>query len=298
MIHKVVIPLVCALLAVTVHAQDASSPLVIVTPARGDSHVQSPALGWIGSGLVEAWFNGSIANDIKDFQRSAGRTDWDDLAMSDFSCIGVPAGKPCRDVFKFDGNEDAVIAKVRGTGATHVVVVSMFQQFNGVRYRARATLREIELGDKQSKVQRTLTAFYASDVPESVSREAKGNSDRLREYWTSGPNPMLDQEGRTSLRQLRDMLDTLYTADHNNGSAPDGWQGSKPIRELEAAGRAHCHGLPCFETKVFAEHDSYIWLATGRRGGDYGWTLICLDQNAALHNANWVIQSMPVLTKN
>jgi hypothetical protein len=104
-------------------------------------------------------------------------------------------------------------------------VISLFQQFNGIRYRARATLREMELGDKSPKVQRTLTAICNSDAPENEVRAAKGNSSELRGYWTSG-------------------------------------------------------------------------LAGGRRSGDYGWTLICLDRNAALHNANGMIRSLPVLMSN
>lgn len=293
MIHKVATFLALSLLSLTASAQDAPAPLIIVTPARGDAQLGGANLGVVGALLASAWFNGRIADDIKEFQRSTGGTNWDDLAASDFSCIGVPAGKPCRDVQKFDGNEDALIARLRSNGITRAVVVSLFQQFNDIRYRARATLREIDLSDKSPRVQRTLTAIYSSDAPENVHKAD------LRDYWTGGVTPVLDQEARTSLRQLRDMLDTLFVADHNDGNAPDGWKDLKPIREMESAGRAHCHGLPCFETRYLAQQDSsHIWLATGGRSADYGWMLISLNQNAALHNANAMIQALPVLMKN
>jgi hypothetical protein len=298
MVHKLITSLALALLAVSARAQEVAAPLIIVTPARGDTAIHVGAIGLIGGALASGWFNSRVAGEVRDFQHSTGATNWDDLAMSVFSCIGTPAGTPCRDAFKFDGDQDAAVAKARSSGATHVVVVSLFQQFNGIRYRARATLRDIELGGKGPQVQRTLTAFYNSDAPESVMRAAKGDADQIREYWMSGSRSMLDQQARASLRQLRDMLDTLYTADHNDGNEPDGWKNMKPIREFESSGRAKCRGLPCMSTKVFSDHDGYLWLGTGRRSGDYGWTLVCLDQNAALHNANDVIQTLPALMKD
>jgi hypothetical protein len=293
MIHKVATFLALTLLSLPASAQDATAPLIIVTPSHGDANIGGANLGVFGSVLANAWFNGRIADDVKEFQQSTGGTNWDDLAASDFACIGVPPGKPCRDVQKFDGKGDELIAKLRSNGVRHAIVVSLFQQFNGVRYRARANLREIDLSDKSPRVQRTLTGIYNSDAPDNVQKAD------LRDYWTGGVTPVLDQEARTSIRQLRDMLDTLYVADHNDGNAPEGWKDLKPIREMESAGRAHCHGLPCFETKYWAQQDSsHIWLATGSRSADYGWTLISLNPGAALHNANAVIQGLPVLMKN
>ena len=66
MIHKVATSLLLTLLSLTATAQDAPAPLIIVTPTRGDAQLGGAALGVIGG------------------------TNWDELAASDFSGIGVP----------------------------------------------------------------------------------------------------------------------------------------------------------------------------------------------------------------
>jgi hypothetical protein len=250
------------LLAATARAQEAGAPLVLAIPSHGDYQPHGGYLGIVGAIITDLWFNSRIAKDIKDFQQSAGATKWDELAAGEFSCVGIPPGQKCRDVLRFDGNEEELNAKLRASGATHAIVIGFFQQFNGLHYRARATLREVELLGKGTQVHRTLTAIYNSDAPEAVNEAAKGSSAKLRDYWMTGTTSILEQEGLTSLTRLRDMLNTLLATVGDDGNTSDGWKNLKPISELEALGRAHCHGLPCFRTRVFADQADHIWLAS------------------------------------
>jgi hypothetical protein len=93
----------------------------------------------------------------------------------------------------------------------------------------------------------------SSETPDAVSDAAKGDANKLRDYWTAGASPVLEQEGRASLPQLTGMLCALFAADHEDRRAPDGWKDLKRIGVAEASGRAHCHGLGCLETRVFAD---------------------------------------------
>ena len=288
------------------HAQSSIAPLILVTPLQmhqsatslgggGPGYVPGIVANALVGGFIDTWLTGRGTKYMGDFRQLTSGTKWDDLAAGMFACVGIPQGQKCRDVLKFNGDDTDLSAKLHDAGSSQAIVIVMLQQFDGKRYRAYATLRDVELGPKAPKVSRTFTAIYSSETPDAVSDEAKGDANKLRDYWTGGTSPVLEQEGRASLSQLAGMLSALFAADHEDRRAPDGWKDLKRISVAEASGRAHCHGLGCFETRVFTDQGGYLWIASTYRHPNYGWTLIALDQNAALHNACFMLQALPVL---
>jgi len=289
-------------------AQSASAPLVIATALRAPDpghvtriHVKSARDGFVTptglyanalvGGILGSWITSTAGEQIKAFQRVTAGTDWSQLAAQEFACVGVPQGEKCRDVLMFSGDEKDLHDRLHANGASQAIVIVLLQQFDGKRYRARATLREMDLEPGVPTVRRMFTTIYSSDTPEAI----RGNSEKMHDYWLSGTAPFLQQEGRTSLSQLGDMLNTLFAADHNERGAPEGWKDLKSITTLVQAGRAHCRGLACMGTREFADHGDHIWVAADGRSREDGWLLICLDHNAALRNANAQYQSLPIL---
>ena len=242
-------------------------------------------------GILGGWLTSSAGKQIKEFQRATPDTDWDELAAEAFHCVGIQPGQKCRNVILFNGDEKDLRSRLRMSGASQAVVIVLLQQFDGKRYRARATLRDMDLTGNVPKVLRVFTTIYNSDTPEGVH----GNSAKLHNYWLSGTSPFLRQEGETSLAQLNDMLNTLNARDHDEHSEPDGWKELKSIRAFEATGVAHCHGFDCMGTRAYADHGDHIWITGEGHSREDGWLLISLDRNAALRNANATYQSLPVL---
>jgi hypothetical protein len=290
------------------HAENASVPLVIATPLSPPHtghimpvHVKSAQDGLVAptglyanalvGGILGSWITSTGGKQIKQFQRVTAGTDWSQLATQSFACVGIPQGQKCRDVLLFTGDEKGLRERLHASGASQAIVIILLQQFDGKRYRARATLREMDLGPDVPAVRRMFTTIYSSDAPESI----RGSATRLHDYWFSGTTPFLQQEGQTSLSQLSEMLNTLFAADHNERGMPEGWKDLKSITTLVASGRVHCRGLACMGTREFADHGDHIWIAADGRSREDGWLLISLDRNAALRNANAQYQSMPIL---
>lgn len=299
------VPVMLLLLTLRAHAQDVPSPLVLATPARAPqqpdttpTRVANPATMAANAlvlGFLESWIAGRADKQVHEFQESTQAVEWGDLAGGILSCVGIPQGQKCRTVIKFNGNEDDLAGKLHEAGASQAVVVVLLQQFDGQRYRARATLREMELTPKAPKIHRMFTAISNSDTPDEVTHEAHGDSAKVRNYWTAGTSPLLEKEARASLSELKDMLDILYAAVPDEHGSPNGWKDLKPISEFEASGRARCHGLQCLTTRAFADHGDHIWIASSESLRGQGWILISLDRNAALHNAGIIMQSLPAL---
>jgi hypothetical protein len=292
------------------HAQGTNVPLVIATALRPPSahtshlipvHMKSAQDGLVAptglyanalvGGILGSWITSTAGQQIKLFQRVTAGTDWSQLASQDFACVGIAAGEKCRDVVLFAGDEKDLHDRLRASGAKQALVIVLLQQFDGKRYRARATLREMDLEPDVPAVHRMFTTIYNSDAPEAI----RGSAAKLHDYWLGGPTPLLQQEGRTSLSQLSEMLNTLFAADRNERGAPEGWKDLKPIDTLVASGRARCHGIACMGTREFADHGDHIWIAADGRSREDGWLLISLDRNSALRNANAQYQSLPIL---
>jgi len=242
-------------------------------------------------GILGSWITSTAGQQIKQFQKDTSGTDWSRLASEDFACVGIPTGEKCRDVVLFTGDEKDLHDRLHASGAVQAIVIVLLQQFDGKRYRARATLREMDLRPDVPTVRRMFTTIYNSDAPEAL----RGNTTKLHEYWLAGTTPLLQQEGQTSLSQLGQMLNTLFASDRNERGAPEGWKDLKSINTLVASGRAQCHGIACMGTREFADHGDHIWIAADGRSREDGWLLISLDRNAALRNANAQYQSLPIL---
>lgn len=292
------------------HAQSTNVPLVIATALRPPSahtshiipvHMKSAQDGLVApsglyanalvGGILGSWITSTAGQQIKQFQRVTAGTDWSRLASEDFACVGIPAGEKCRDVVLFTGDEKDLHDRLHASGASEAIVIVLMQQFDGKRYRARATLREMNLRPDVPTVRRMFTTIYNSDAPEAI----RGSAAKLHDYWFAGTSPLLQQEGQASLSQLSEMLNTLFAADRNERGAPEGWKDLESINTLVASGRAHCRGIACRGTREFADHGDHIWIAADGRSREDGWLLICLDRNAALRNANAQYQSMPIL---
>jgi hypothetical protein len=292
------------------HAQSTNVPLVIATalrpPSAHTSHIipvrmKSAQDGLVApsglyanalvGGILGSWITSTAGQQIKQFQRVTAGTDWSRLASEDFACVGVPAGEKCRDVVLFTGDEKDLHDRLHASGASQAIVIVLLQQFDGKRYRARATLREMDLQPNVPTVRRMFTTIYNSDAPEAI----RASAAKLHDYWFAGTTPLLQQEGQASLSQLGEMLNTLFAADRNERGAPEGWKDLESIDTLVASGRAHCRGIACRGTREFADHGDHIWIAADGRSREDGWLLICLDRNAALRNANAQYQSLPIL---
>lgn len=299
---------IAALWLATAQAQTANAPLVIATPLsaprvghRALVHVKSAQDGLVAptglyanalmGGILGGWITSTAGQQIKEFQRVTAGTDWSQVAAKDFACIGVTPGQKCRDVLMFTGDEQDLRARLRATGASQAIVIILLQQFDGKRYRARATLREMDLAPNVPAVRRMFTTIYSSDAPEAIRKSAA----KMHDYWFSGAAPFLQQEGSTSLSQLSDMLNTLFATDRGERGAPEGWKDLKSINTLVASGRVNCHGLACMGTREFADYGDHIWIVADGRSREDGWLLISLDRNAALRNANAQYQSLPIL---
>ena len=217
------------------HAQSANAPLVIATPLRPPHagyampvHMKSAQDGLVAptglyanalvGGILGGWITSTAGQQIKQFQRVTAGTDWSQLATQDFACIGIPQGQKCRDVLLFTGDETDLRARLHASGASQAIVIVLLQQFDGKRYRARATLREMDLEPNVPTVRRMFTTIYSSDAPEAI----RGNAAKVHDYWFAGTAPFLRQEGQTSLSQLSAMLNTLFAADRNRRGAPEG----------------------------------------------------------------------------
>ena len=286
----------------------ANAPLVIATPlstprARSTkwAYMKSAQDGLVAptglyanalvGGILGGWITSSAGQQIKQFQRVTAGTDWSQLAARDFACVGVPQGRKCRDVVMFTGDEQDLRARLHASGSSQAIVIILLQQFDGKRYRARATLREMDLSSNVPTVRRMFTTIYNSDAPEAIRKSAT----KMRDYWFSGATPFLQQEGQISLSQLSDMLNTLFASDRGERGAPEGWKDLKSINTLVASGRARCHGIACMGTREFADYGDHIWIVADGRSREAGWLLISLDRNAALRNANAQYQSLPIL---
>lgn len=287
------------------YAQDANTPLILATPpanaAAGHDSIPSTPLGPNGgaspygllvNALVGSWIDSTAGKQIKQFKQSTPGTDWGDLAAQTFACVGVPRGGKCRNVLMFTGRDADLQAKLQALRSSRAIVIVLLQQFDGTRYRARATLREVELlASGAPKTQRVFTVIYNTDAPDDI----RGDSQKVRDYWTAGPQSLLTTEAQASLSEMSDMLDTLFLTDHDDHSPPDGWKELKSIKQFEASGLARCHGALCWDTRAFAEHGNRIWIASDIRSREEGWLLISLDRNAALRNSNFQFQSLPIL---
>ena len=307
-LRKITAGAIAALWLAAAHAQSTNVPLVIATPLS-PAHAKHARAIYIKSaqdglvaptglyanalvgGILGGWITSTAGQQIKQFQRVTAGTDWSQLAAQDFACVGLPQGQKCRDVLMFTGDEKDLRARLHASGASQAIVIVLLQQFDGKRYRARATLREMDLGTDVPAVRRMFTTIYSSDAPEGIRK----SSAKLHDYWFSGAAPFLQQEGQTSLSQLSDMLNTLFAADRTERGAPEGWENLKSINTLVATGRVRCHGLACTGTREFADYGDHIWIVADGRSREDGWLLISLDRNAALRNANAQYQSMPIL---
>jgi len=308
LIRQMAVGSLAALLGMTAQAQSATPPLVLALPLS-NAHAVPGALpnsklnssGFLSpsglfanalvGGILGGWLTSIAGKQIKEFQQATPDTDWSDLAAEAFHCVGIQSGQKCRNVILFNGDEKDLSTRLHASGASQAVVVVLLQQFDGKRYRARATLRDMSLTSDVPKVLRVFTTIYNSDTPDGVH----GNSAKLHDYWLSGTAPFLQQEAETSLSQLNDMLNTLFASDHNEHKEPEGWKDLKSISAFEATGVAHCHGLACMGTRAYADHGDHIWIAGESNSREDGWLLICLDRYAALRNANATYQSLPVL---
>jgi hypothetical protein len=309
-LRQVAAAVIAALWLGAAHAQNdggPQAPLVIATPLRlplrdqSTAHAHSTQYGFVTptglyanalvGGILGSWITSTAGQQIKEFQQVTAGTDWSALAAKDFACVGITPGQKCRDVLMFTGDEKELRARLRASGSPQAIVIVLLQQFDGKRYRARATLREMDLGSDVPTVRRMFTTIYSSDAPEAIRR----NVAKMHDYWFSGTSSFLQQEGQTSLSQLGDMLNALFAADRNKRGAPEGWKDLKSITTLVAAGRAHCSGLACVGTREFADYGDHIWIAADGRSREDGWLLISLDRNAALRNANAQYQAMPIL---
>ena len=293
------------------NAQSANVPLVIATALRPPSahtshlipiHMKSAQDGLVApsglyanalvGGILGSWITSTAGQQIKQFQRVTAGTDWSQLASANFACVGIAVvGGKCRDVVLFTGDEKDLHDRLHASGASQAIVIVLLQQFDGKRYRARATLREMDLKPDVPAVRRMFTTIYNSDAPEAI----RGSKAKLHDYWFAGSTPLLQQEGQASLSQLSEMLNALFAADRNERGAPEGWKDLKSINTLVASGRAHCHGIACMGTREFADHGDHIWIAADGRSREDGWLLISLDRNSALRNANAQYQSLPIL---
>lgn len=297
-----------ALLGTLAHAQSAPAPLVLALPLSNahalpgvppDNKLNSKGFvaptglfaNALVGGILGGWITSSAGKQIQEFQQATPGSDWGELAAEAFHCVGIQPGQQCRNVILFKGDEKDLTVRLRASGSPRAVVIVLLQQFDGKRYRARSTLREMDLTAEVPKVMRVFTTIYNSDTPDGVH----GNSAKMHDYWLAGTTPFLPREAETSLSQLSDMLNTLFVSNPDGHSAPQGWNDLKSIRTFEAAGVAHCHGMACMGTRAYADHGDHVWIAGEGHSREDGWLLICLDRYAALRNANVVYQSLPIL---
>jgi hypothetical protein len=272
-------------------ADEVPSPVVLVYPSDVGFHAMT--LGILGDYLVDQFMNHRGATQMQAFQEATAEVKWADIDMSGFACIGIPAGQPCRQLLRFDGEESGLLKELKAKEVRRAWVISIMQMFDGRRYRSRATLRDTEIGDKSLRTRRTLSAICESDIPMAAQSRMKNDAAAMRSYWIQGEPSTLERVGRESLTEMARMLEVLNTAYPDESmSAPNGWNELKKVDEFEKAGRLKCHGWCGGTTRVFRDGDSRVWLTgvggNGRGGGMYGLTLVSLDRDTALLNSNFL----------
>lgn len=272
-------------------ADEAPAPVVLVFPSDVGFHATS--LGILGDVLIDALMNRKGANQMKAFVEATAAVKWADADMSGFACIGIPAGQPCRQLLKFDGNEVALLEELRSRNVRRALLISVIQMFDGRRYRSRATLRDTEIGDKSLRTRRTLSAICESDIPLGTQSQLKSDAAAMRSWWVQGDPSTLERAGRESLTEMARMLEVLNTAYPDDSmSTPIGWNDLQKVDAFEKAGRLKCHGWCGGTTRVFRDGESRVWITgaggNGRGGGMYGLTLVSLDRDTALINSNFL----------
>jgi hypothetical protein len=266
-------------------ALDSDVPLMLVTP--DNVHLDGGAMGLIPAILSDLFVSKLSAKRIQAFREATVGTDWADKAGVAFSCVGIPQGQTCRTVLRFAGSNRDLLEKLRASGTSSAILVTVVQVLEGGLYRAHANLREIRLDGGDIRVGRAMTAIYAGDAPSALIQDAKKNPKLLKDYWAGGTTPMAAQEGEQSLAEMAAMLNVLIRAVSDEKSPPDGWRDLKGTKELEQSGRIHCHGL-CSPTRIYADHVDHLWIAYSQKSGPYGWSLASLNNNAARQNANFL----------
>jgi len=293
----------CALTAVlltagsscTANAEQPPVVPVVVTIAEG-INFSGTSLGLLGEALADAFMNKRGADQVKAFRAGTPGIDWSTVDLGEFGCIPGPSVTPCPQPIRWDAASGRLETKLKTIGTDRALVISILQLFDGHRFRARATLNEVETTDRGLHTGRVLSAIVESDGTRALRPDDKSDAAAWRHYWSDGEHSRLEMVGRSSVSEMAKMLRVLYEATSNAGSSkPSGWPELPGVKDFEAAGRLKCHGL-CGGTRVFKADPDSIWLATTAKSGQYGWTLVSIDQETALINSNFMAYVLsPVL---
>ena len=300
--HIAVLSTIVFLIASAVSAAAEPVPVLLRFPSKTElpgPGGRAPSLLML---VIGDWASRSLnkenAEKMARFNAWLPDADLESKARAAFACAHIAApDEACRTEAQLPKNEDEFVELLRSGSTRRGFIVTIQPIMAPAGLFLRVPVKEVEWDGQKLKALRTLTALYASRVPQSIETQKGVTEEQFKQFWQSGAPSRLSIEADKGVKEAARLFEVLAANIGPDESIPQPWRDLPKIATLEKAGRARCAGMPSAGVRIYRDTPDGLWLTfasgalvAGHLIPDVGAAMVSLDPDAALFQTNvWTL---------